>query len=470
MSGKNTKGYIFPNGDGSLYSTEFDLESNFGVVTVVGLQEGDSVCVEVYSGNECDGVWSEFAPTCCGQMCICYPQNQIFLALPAKYRLFFSNNRDLHLTDSSHFENVEAFYKVVKSDVDLTSVFNTGDCGMSGCTPPDVYVSSAIVADPTGFNLIRTDGEVIPMPLVAENGIDIDGNRFSVNIEEICSSLIADDVCMDAIQARIDTDTFGTISISGASGTDSSGLEYTAGTPLITMPNGDNLAIPTAEQTLVDQCYDLPTLPSTGICNVTKIALVEDTDGCQKLFKYEDSDTIIVTSSHNEHPTPLFPADSGGYSWPADLAGGTGGNPYTAGELVQAVADNTVDETRLVGNNSMIEYNVPADCPKCFNIDFRATIEQNDPTLSKLALFYRLTFPDGTVRWSSLPDGTVTGFGSATNYESRLTGDFNVCVGMAGNLKVEIFAAQRSGPPGAVGLFIGQSDGGEPASRATQRI
>lgn len=182
-------------------SNEFKLEEDFGVINVFGWGPGDKVTVEVFTGDECTGQWIPFAPTCCGQEYFCYPQTQIYLAIPNRYRFTFSNVNDNHLTDMSWFENLNVIAEKVSSDVDL-SVFLKGQCEMSGCGDsvtltredngcttivvngvPSTICSGTqvtVVQTPNGDTILTIDGipYVIPASTkveCADGGITIDG-------------------------------------------------------------------------------------------------------------------------------------------------------------------------------------------------------------------------------------------------------------------------------------------------------
>lgn len=129
---RNEKGYIFPSEDIN-FSSRFELIENLGIVSISGLQDGDEVKVEIFIGTECDGEYVPFAPDCCGQQTMNGNQNQLFLSIPGRYRLEFSNINGNHLTDPSWFENVNAFYRIVESNVNLNQ-YTKGDsmgCGLS---------------------------------------------------------------------------------------------------------------------------------------------------------------------------------------------------------------------------------------------------------------------------------------------------------------------------------------------------
>lgn len=150
MSKGNLK-YLFPS-DTPNVSNEFQLLESVGVVSFDGLQAGDCVCVEIFVGDECDGRWIPFNPTCCGQVCMAHPQNQLYLVMPNKYRLTLSNKDDMHITDPSWFENLVIFFEPVESDVDLTQYIQGA---LSMACGPNVSVS----CDPTtGSMTVVVDG------------------------------------------------------------------------------------------------------------------------------------------------------------------------------------------------------------------------------------------------------------------------------------------------------------------------
>lgn len=222
-------------------SNTFSLIEDLGVIHIDGWTEGDSVCVEIKVGTECNPKWISYGPGCCGQQCICYPQSQLFISVPGQYRFVFSNKDDQHLTDPEWFDNLTVVGEKVSSNLDLTYLLEGCSdmaCGLTreevkeiveACLAanPDIHVANVI---PTGngvFTVIMNDGSTIPFEITTGDGIVINGNEISVDINDVVNSIVNDPASVAALQAAIDTDTFsnmvdngdGTATMTNADGT-----------------------------------------------------------------------------------------------------------------------------------------------------------------------------------------------------------------------------------------------------------
>lgn len=204
--GTSDRGVIFPSGD-AYYSEPFDLIKDLGMVSIIGLQDGDVAHVEIFIGDSCHGEWVPFSISCCGQMGINAPVNQMFLVVPNKYRLVFSNEAGEHLTDPSWFENVKAFYKIVESDLDLSNLAK-GDCDMV-CR--ETAAPSSAQAD---FDGIKIGSHVSGNGMVTEFDIPVikrNGQSLPITVDPDTGK-----ACINIIDENTDTDNFITnLTISG---------------------------------------------------------------------------------------------------------------------------------------------------------------------------------------------------------------------------------------------------------------
>lgn len=159
----NDRGLVFP-GDESLYSNEFQLIRDLGIVSVVGLADGDTASFEVRVGRECEYTWIPFAPTCCGQISVDNGKTQELLALPNTYRIILSNVDGNHLTDPAWFENVQIYYQIVESDLDLSAYLKGDSCMGCGISVSDVIAiveqAQANAACACGDELALVDADI----------------------------------------------------------------------------------------------------------------------------------------------------------------------------------------------------------------------------------------------------------------------------------------------------------------------
>jgi hypothetical protein len=217
MIGKSTQ--IFPGG--SLYvSHSFKLEDDLIKLALVGLQNGDCIEVEYVVGNsDCDEKWIAYSPSCCGQLKFGYPQGEVFLNVPNRYRLRLSNRFGSHLTDPAWFENVEIYQTpVTGTNINLSE----GNCGMSGCSAdvkcsaagvtidgvlcaaPDTKVTS-VVPTATGWTLVQNDGTTHTLTLSdAQVNSVLDVIAYSENVTtNLAAALCANTDAKDILTACV---------------------------------------------------------------------------------------------------------------------------------------------------------------------------------------------------------------------------------------------------------------------------
>lgn len=185
---------LFPSGKLNT-SNAFSLEDDISLIKIIGMRNGDKALVEVEVGqNECDKKFVPYSPSCCGQLEFCFPQNEFILRTPNVYRLVLTN-RFGYDSDPSWFENVEIY----QTPVDGANLnLSEGNCGMGCCSqevkcspdgilidgvlcnPPDTFVTS-VSESAGGWNLIRNDGVIIPVPLSSPDGsIIVTGGKITV--------------------------------------------------------------------------------------------------------------------------------------------------------------------------------------------------------------------------------------------------------------------------------------------------
>lgn len=183
-----------------LVSKEFKLQEDFGIINVTGWGLGDRALVEVYVGDECGGEWVPFAPSCCGQVCFSYPQTQLYLAVPNRYRFIFSNINDEHINDSSWFENLKVIAEKVSSNVDISAYLKGNEnmgCGTQAsltngpgnCTTITIAGNSSVICPGSNVSIIQPnddntivtiDGQAYVIPhgdqvRCVQGGIEING-------------------------------------------------------------------------------------------------------------------------------------------------------------------------------------------------------------------------------------------------------------------------------------------------------
>jgi len=167
---------IFPPQDGStgLISAQFEV-LGLTVVDLVGLKKGDCVSVQQRLIDGCDfNEWQDVQNGCCDQ-CVCYPQNKLVLAVPGQYRIMFENQDGSDLNDSSWFENTKAYARTVSSNQDLLTYLTQGDCDM-GCNAGASVAAIMLSGTHDGWDVVLSDGTVLPIDIIAGDGITIDGN------------------------------------------------------------------------------------------------------------------------------------------------------------------------------------------------------------------------------------------------------------------------------------------------------
>lgn len=254
-------------------SNNFSLIEDLGVIHIDGWTEGDSVCVEIQVGTECDPKWIPYGPGCCGQQCICYPQSQLFISVPGQYRFVFSNKDDEHLTDPEWFDNLSVIGEKVSSNLDLTYLLEGCSdmaCGLTreevkeiveACLAlnPDKHVADVIPTGDGVFTVIMNDGSTIPFEIVAGEGVAIDGNVISVDKTDIVNSIVNDPDCIAALQAVIDTDT----------DTFMTGEDLGNGRALFTNVDGTTFEVSTINTNTQNPNAVLSTGPTDGTITVT---------------------------------------------------------------------------------------------------------------------------------------------------------------------------------------------------------
>lgn len=153
-----------------LLSKEFKLQEDFGIINVTGWGPGDRALVEVYVGDECGGEWVPFAPSCCGQVCFAYPQTQLYLAVPNRYRFIFSNINDEHINDGSWFENLKVIAEKVSSNVDISAYLKGNEnmgCGTQAsltngpgnCTTITIAGNSSVICPGSNVSIIQPNDD-----------------------------------------------------------------------------------------------------------------------------------------------------------------------------------------------------------------------------------------------------------------------------------------------------------------------
>lgn len=178
-------------------SNSFSLKDDVSVITLVGMQAGDSVLVEVEVGaNECDKRWVSYNPHCC-QAQFNYPQNQFFLHVPNKYRLLLTNATDLHLTDPSHFENVEIYQTPVDSDslsANLLQGCSDMSCNQTGVTSVSPSATGA------GWDLVSGSSSIPIVARSADGTLEIVGNNFEVDVDALATKICNTNTAKEILQ------------------------------------------------------------------------------------------------------------------------------------------------------------------------------------------------------------------------------------------------------------------------------
>lgn len=254
---------LYPSDTPNVSST-YSLISDFGVITISGWSEGDSVCIERrVSLNECDFKWVPYAPTSCGQEVFSYPQTNVFIAIPGDYRLVFKNEDDEHLTNPDWFEELCVIGDKVSSNVDLSIYLKGSD--MSCCAPgiadikamiemclagnPDLNTTNlSMTYDPdTGvLTLTDSDGNEVGTTIIAQGGTDTNTTNDTIAFDPLTGELTLTDsdgnLVTTSIPLTVDTNTTNqSVSFDALTGefiiTDSDGNQLNATFPVVTDTN-----------------------------------------------------------------------------------------------------------------------------------------------------------------------------------------------------------------------------------------
>lgn len=152
---------LYPSGTDDCVSNIFTHTQDISVIKMLNMREGDYVSVEAMIGEQCDNKFFPYAPTCCGPICVGYPQTEFYLEVPNTYRLRLGSCNPESASDPSWFSEVEIYQNIVKSShiTDVTCSQDTQACHK------DVFAVSAQTMG-VGHNVAvhRNDGESFEIP------------------------------------------------------------------------------------------------------------------------------------------------------------------------------------------------------------------------------------------------------------------------------------------------------------------
>jgi hypothetical protein len=114
---------IFPNIlDANNITATFEVNDSVGILRIDGWIEGDKLMLETLVGNECDNRWIPVT-FCCNTVSTSAPSTHMLFPIPGRYRAVLFNKDDLHITDTSHFEDVRIYFEEHPIKTDISAYF-----------------------------------------------------------------------------------------------------------------------------------------------------------------------------------------------------------------------------------------------------------------------------------------------------------------------------------------------------------
>lgn len=164
--------FIYPNDEIQNVTAEFVINERPILIQIKGLSENQSVILEYFHGDTCDGCWQPFK-WCGAQVAVCYPQSQLVLpALVGTYRLVMNEvDDDCNMVpfDMANWDEVDIQYNKLDKEFDMTSLNNGCGCGC-GDTKETL---TTVIETGNGFVYINEDGvqQPVTFPVIPDETV-----------------------------------------------------------------------------------------------------------------------------------------------------------------------------------------------------------------------------------------------------------------------------------------------------------